>query len=88
MIENFIKDKNHTSIFCLTETKVDSLDFKPKGIKIFSKHRKNEDKKGGGLIIGYKDDKNTRLEEIEVNNCDILALEGTVRGVQNSTFIF
>ena len=54
VIENFIKDKNYTCIFCLTETKVDSLDFDPKGIKIFSKHRKNTEKKGGGLIIGYK----------------------------------
>ena len=42
VIENFIKNKDHTSIFCLTETKVDSLNFKPIGIKIFSKHRMNE----------------------------------------------
>ena len=80
VIENFIKDKDHTSIFCLTETKVDSLDFNPKGIKIFSKHRNSKEKKGGGLIIGYKDDKKTKLEEMEIDNCDILALEGTVRG--------
>ena len=80
VIENFIKDKDHTSIFCLTETKVDSLDFNPKGIKIFSKHRESKDKKGGGLIIGYKDDKKTKLEEMEIDKCDILALEGTVRG--------
>ena len=80
VIENFIKDKSHTCIFCLTETKVDSLDFDTKGIKIFSKHRKSTEKKGGGLIIGYKDDRDTRLEEIEVDDCDILALEGTIRG--------
>ena len=33
VIENFIRGKNHTCIFCLTETKVDSLDFSPIGIK-------------------------------------------------------
>ena len=54
VIENFIKNKNHTSIFCFTETKVDSLSFNPIGIKIFSKHRDSMEKKGGGLIIGYK----------------------------------
>merc|ERR1711874_393925 len=39
IVENFIRNKKHTSIFCLTETKVDSHDFKPRGIKMFSKHR-------------------------------------------------
>ena len=32
------------------------------------------------MIIGYRDDRDTRLEEIEVDDCDILALEGTIRG--------
>ena len=36
------------------------------------------DKKGGGLTIGYKIDQKVKMEEIEVNNSDILALEGTV----------
>ena len=80
VIENFIKNKDYTSIFCFTETKVDSLSFKPIGIKIFSKHRKKKEKKRGGLLIGYKNDKKTKLEEIKVDSNDILALEGTVRG--------
>ena len=80
IIENFVKGKEHTCIFCLTETKVDSLDFEPKGIKIFTKHRKTTEKQGGGLIIGYKDDKEIKLEEIETNDNDILALEGVIRG--------
>ena len=50
------------------------------GIKIFSKHRKKKEKKGGGLMIGFRDDKKTKLEEIKVDSNDILALEGTVRG--------
>ena len=80
VIENFIKNKSHTCLFCLTETKVDSLDFNPQGIKIFTKHRKSTEKKGGGLIIGYKDDRDIKLEEIEVEDNDILALEGVIRG--------
>ena len=39
IVEKFIKDRKQISLFCLTETKVDSHDFEPKGIKIFSKHR-------------------------------------------------
>merc|ERR1711909_14080 len=80
VIENFIKDKEHTCIFRLTETKVESLDFDPKGVKLFTKHRNKEEKRGGGLIIGFKEDKEVKLEEIEIDDNDILALEGVVRG--------
>ena len=31
-------------------------------------------------MIGFKDDKKTKLEEIKVEHNDILALEGTIRG--------
>ena len=31
-------------------------------------------------MIGYLDDKNTKLEEIKVEHSDVLALEGTMRG--------
>jgi len=31
-------------------------------------------------MIGFKDDKKTRLEEIKVEHNDILAMEGTIRG--------
>ena len=75
-----MKNKTYTSIFCFTETKVDSLNFKPIGLKIYSKHRKSKEKKGGGLMIGVLDDKKTRLEEIKVDHSDIMALEGTIRG--------
>ena len=47
---------------------------------MFSKHRKGKEKKGGGLTIGFKKDYRIKLEEIEINNSDVLALEGTVRG--------
>ena len=82
VVENFIRGKEYTSIFCFTETKVDSLDFEPRGIKIFSKHRKDKEKKGGRLSIGFKKDNWISLEEIKINNNDVLALEGTVRGTK------
>ena len=78
-VEEFMQGETHTSIFCFTETKVDNLDFKPVGLKIFSKQRRIREKKGG-LMIGFKDDKRTIMEEIKVESNDILALEGTVRG--------
>ena len=78
IVEKFIRNKDYTSIFCMTETKVDSHDFKPVGLKIFSKHRSKKDKKGGGLTIGYKIGMKIKMEEIDVKNRDILAIEGTI----------
>ena len=40
VINDFLQGETYTSIFCFTETKVDNPDFKPVGIKLFSKHRK------------------------------------------------
>ena len=77
-MENFIREKEHISIFCLTETKVDSHDFEPRGIKMFSKHRIKKEKKGGGLAIGHDKEADIKLEEIKIKNNDILALEGTI----------
>ena len=79
VIEGFQKNKNYNSIFCFTEIKVGSLNFNPKGIKVFIKHRNSRDKKGGGLMLGYKKDRNIKLEEIETEHKDVLAVEGTVR---------
>ena len=82
VVENFIRNKEYNSIFCLTETKVDSLDFEPQGIKMFSKHRNKKEKKGGGLSIGFKKDTRIRLEEIKIKNNYVLALEGTIRNTK------
>ena len=60
-----MQGKAHTSIFCFTEIKVNSIDFKTIGLKIFTKHRRQREKKGGGLMIGFKDDKKTVMEEIK-----------------------
>ena len=78
VVDKFIRNKSYKSIFCMTETKVDSHDFEPKGIKIFSKNRGKRDKKGGGLTIGYKKNNNIKLEEIIVKNKDVLPLEGFI----------
>ena len=57
VVEEFMQGQTHTSIFSFTKTKVDSINFKPVGLKIFTKHRRFREKKGGGLMIGFKDDK-------------------------------
>ena len=39
VLEDFVKGKTYNSIFSFTEIKVESLDFDPVGVKLFSKHR-------------------------------------------------
>merc|ERR1712082_305688 len=83
IINEFMTDKEYTTLFCLTETKVRGHDFKPEGVKIFSKHRNGKgEKKGGGLALGYAEAANIKLEEIEIKSNDILALEGTINGAK------
>ena len=56
VVEEFMHEETYTSIFCFTETKVDNPDFKPIGLKIFTKQRRKREKKEGGLMIGFRDD--------------------------------
>ena len=46
MVEACMQGKDHTSIFCFTETKCNSIDFNPIGLKVFTKHRRPREKKG------------------------------------------
>ena len=78
VIDKFLKGGDHKTLFCFTETKVDSLDFTPVGIKLYVKNRGKNDKRGGGLMIGHKLSNRIKLEEMIVDNVDILALEGTI----------
>merc|ERR1712179_212032 len=79
IVEDFMVDKNYTTIFCLTETKVEGHDFQPQGIKIISKQRSRKTEIfGGGLALGYREEANVELEEIEVKSSDILAVEGSI----------
>ena len=90
IVESFIKGKDHTVMFCMTETKVDSLDFDPTGITLFSVHRKRKEKKGGGLTIGFEEKAEISLKEIKTKSNDILAVEGTVlkKKIQNDLVLF
>ena len=45
IVNEFMQGETYSSIFCFTETKVDNPDFKPKGLKIFSKQRGKREKK-------------------------------------------
>merc|ERR1712082_27349 len=83
IINDFMTDKEYTTFFCMTETKVKGHDFKPEGVKMFSKHRNGKgEKKGGGLALGYAESANIKLEEIKVKSNDILALEGMINGAK------
>ena len=48
IINEFMTERDYSTIFCMTETKVKGHEFQPVGIKMFSKHRDKKDKKGGG----------------------------------------
>ena len=76
--DKYLKDKPYISLFCFTEIKVDSIDFIPVGIQLYTKHKKKKEKKGGGLAIGHLIDKKIKLEEIKIESSDILILEGTI----------
>ena len=82
VIDKFLKGRKHKTFFCFTETKVDSLDFAPIGIKLHVKHRSKTDKRGGGLMIRHKLSNKIKMEEILVNNVDIIALEGTIENLK------
>ena len=58
-------EKDYISFLCFTETKVDCINFIPKGIKLYNKHRIAGDRQGGGLTIGHIEDSNINLEEVE-----------------------
>merc|ERR1711874_255121 len=64
IVESFIRGKDHTVMFCMTETKVDSHNFKPIGITMFLAHRKRKKKKGGGVAIGFEEKADISLKEI------------------------
>ena len=78
IINEFMTNNKHSTIFCMTETKVRGHNFQPIGIKMFVKHRELKDKKGGGLALGYEEKANIRMEEIKTGSTDILGIEGRI----------
>ena len=61
------------------EYKVDCIDFKPIGLKLFTKQRIPGDAiKGGGLAIGFIENEKIMMEEVNTNSRDIMILDGTI----------
>ena len=67
IIDGFLIEKDYISLFCLTETKVDCLNFTPVGLTTYDKQRtgKPQQEKGGGLMIGHITNKKIKLEVVE-----------------------
>ena len=80
LVEGFLTKKKYISIFCLTETQVKSIGFKTQGIKMHTKERGEGEKKGGGLAIGYIENKMIELEEKDTGSNDVMVLEGLIYG--------
>ena len=78
--DGFLINKSYTSIFCLTETKVNCANHQELGLTIYDKQRAgrpNQDK-GGGLMIGHLTDEKIKLEKINTKSDDILVVEGEI----------
>ena len=80
IVEGFLTKRKYVSIFCLTETQVKSIGFKTQGIKMHTKERKDGEKKGGGLAIGYIENKMIELVEKDTGSNDVMVLEGLIYG--------
>ena len=80
VIDGFLIDKPYINLFCFTETKVDCVDFTPTGLTTFDKQRipKPGTLKGGGLMIGYIENKKIKMEKVDTRSEDILIVEGTI----------
>merc|ERR1712030_91352 len=55
LVDEFLIKRKYSSIFCLTETMVKSINFKTQGIKMHTKEREITEKNGGGLAIFFCD---------------------------------
>merc|ERR1711888_512769 len=80
IIDGFLIDKPCINIFCLTETKVDCVNFTPIGLITFAKQRvtKPGTLKEGGLMIGYIENERIKLDKKEIKSEDIQVVEGTI----------
>ncbi|MEL6646065.1 MAG: endonuclease/exonuclease/phosphatase family protein, partial [Pseudomonadota bacterium] len=78
-VEDMLNNEN-TNIICLTETqlKVDRINVS-RGVKKIDSMREEKDKKGGGLMILYKETDDVKLEKRESNSKDILEVFGKIK---------
>jgi len=73
-IENLLETNDNINVYCLVETHQTRNSIKTReSTKYLSKMRNISDKKGGGLLIIWKDE-NLMFEEIIFQNPDILAV--------------
>ena len=78
--DGFLIDKEYISIFCLTETKENCANYQELGLTMYDKQRagrQNQDK-GGGVIIGHLTDERIKLEKLNTESDDILVVEGEI----------
>ena len=69
------------SILCLTETQKKVRDINiSKEIIVMESMRDQKDKKGGGIMVLYKDSKEIELKKIDCKNKDLLQLKGSIYG--------
>ena len=63
---------------CLTETKkVDDIKI-VKDVKIIQTMRETQDRKGGGLLIMYKEEEKYDIQKMTTKSIDILHVEGEI----------
>ena len=67
---------SENSLFCITETqqrynKIRFMD----NTKYISVMREKEDKKGGGIMVVYKESENVEVKEIKTRDSDVLYVE-------------
>ena len=78
--DGFLVEKEYISIFFLTETKESCANFQDLGITLYDKQRsgKQNQDKGGGVMIGHLTDERIKMEKIDTESEDILIVEGEV----------
>ncbi|XP_068205230.1 uncharacterized protein PF3D7_1120000-like [Palaemon carinicauda] len=78
-MESLLNDSFDINIVVLTETqqKIDKINISDGTIKKESM-RDFKDKKGGGLMVIYKDDKDIEMEKVNSKNLDILDVKGNI----------
>ena len=88
-IEDMLNDKeNNMNIIVMTETqqKIDKIN-PSKGAKTIMTMREEKDKKGGGLMVIYKEEKELELVKLDTNSKDILDIKGKIYDIDTRIMI-
>ena len=78
-VEDILNEENTNNIICITETqqKIDKT-VESKGVKKHIAMRNMDDKKGGGLMILYREEEKMELKIEKSRSKDILDMKGNV----------